>query len=476
MTVNDNPPILADDRMDQILNLIQRYDPTFRFWDIIQLLDMPAANEWELILHYTRGGAGPFVDLQNYVDLGIGWTLKPKGFEDEEDGKAAQKLVEEDFRQRDFYTTMMQFGTYFRVLARSVIVKTYNGLGEFYSNPYAGVTGVDCINPMGLTDESIRNVMKDSTGTLKFQQLPIDGASGPSFSQDRVIYRTQNNLSTRAVLGHSAIQRSLTDLRTLARFPHYRNKLGHIYSQIMQSVKIDTAKMGESPLKSKIMNSWQEAKGLLNDSAKYYQKVAERGGTAAGYDWMDIEQSSFAGKEVKMVELEQQTLESIAFKFGVPLTLLAYAQSQVVNRATLEALTDVFISKQENGVRNSIYTPIIQNTAQEVLYQNDINEGHLEVSYNPFLSKDLLKAAQIVAAAWPTGAISRPEVRGELNLPAAVDLGGDEWKDMDPMPSPQAVTAATGEKVQLNVVKKVLAEYGLIAQINGGVQHARVPI
>jgi hypothetical protein len=467
MVVSDNPPIIGNDYSDQVLEMVQRMDPMFQFWNILQMLDMPAGDEWELLLHYTRGGAQPFIDLQNYIDLGVGWNLKPVGFEDEEDGKEAKRVVDEKFVEMDFYTTMMMFATYFRVLARSVIIKTYNGMGDFYSNKFAGVTGVDCINPMNLTMDSVRAVMKDQTGTVQYQQKPIDGISGPSFTQDRVIYRTQNNLSKKSVYGHSAIQRALTDLRTLTHFPRYRSKLGNIYSQVLQTIKINTKDMGEGPMKDKILSSAAEAKKYLNDSATYYQKVVDRGGTSAGFDWMDIEQSSFAGKEVKMVELEQQTLESIAFKFGVPLTLLAYAQSQVVNRATLEALTDVFIAKQENGVRNSIYTPIIQNTAQEVLNQNDITEGRLEVQYNPFLSKNLLEAAQIIAAVWPTGAISRPEVRDMINLPAAVDLGGEEWKDMQPMPAPQAAVA--GEKIQLNVVKDALRDYGLIKKLTGGV-------
>ena len=90
--------------------------------------------------------------------------------------------------------------------------------------------------------------------------------------------------------------------------------------------------------------------------------------------------------------------------------------AQVANRSVMEVLADIFVNKQEKGPRNHIYTPIIQEIIQEILTQNNI-QGHFTIEYNPFLSKNLLEAAQIIRDIWPTGSITTDEIRDRIGLP-----------------------------------------------------------
>lgn len=176
----------------------------------------PVASDEELLLHYIQGSVGPFIDLLVYTDLGVGWTLKPVFFEDEVDGKVATELVNEELQKRDFQNTMIQFATYYLVLGRACLVKTYSQDGGLYFNANADLTGIDCINPLTLDIGSIKNVMLDVTGEVEYIQRQEGKAA--SFSQDRVIYRTNNNFSRHAVLGHSPLQRCVTDLRLINSF------------------------------------------------------------------------------------------------------------------------------------------------------------------------------------------------------------------------------------------------------------------
>ncbi|WP_321421621.1 hypothetical protein [uncultured Methanobacterium sp.] len=106
----------------------------------------------------------------------------------------------------------------------------------------------------------------------------------------------------------------------------------------------------------------------MDDTAEFYRKQEKEGGTVVNMDWENVEQSSWTGKEVKLADLERLTMESVVFKQQVPLPILMFAPS--VNRDTLETIADVFVNVLNNGTRDRIFTPIIAQTANEILLQN----------------------------------------------------------------------------------------------------------
>ena len=87
----------------------------------------------------------------------------------------------------------------------------------------------------------------------------------------------------------------------------------------------------------------------------------------------------------------------------------------------MEVLADIFVNKQRAGARNYVYTPIIEGVVNEILSKNGINDGFLEVEFNPFLSRNLVEAAQIIRDVWPTGSLTPNEIRSQLDLPPLSD-------------------------------------------------------
>ena len=438
-----NLPLMGNDAQDHMMQMIQKFDSSFRYHELFQTLDYPYASDYELILHDTRGAAGPVVDIKIYADVGVGFTLKPVGFTDESVGDDAKEKAEAFMKEIEFNQTMKIFARWLEVLARSCIIETYNKLGGYYQNKYAGITGVDCINPTTLTTESIKKVMNDITGTAMYEQkATLDSPlAAPKFTQDRVIYRALTGYGKRSVLGTSKLQRCITDLRALGRFPHYRRDLGRIYSQMSQVIKIDTEKFQQMDQGKAVMEdeTGKKQQEYLDDTAEFYRQQAEKGGVIVVYDWEEIEQSGWGGKEVKLAELEMQALENVGFCVGVPLSLVMSVAAQKMNRATMEMVTDLFTSMQDKGNRDNVYTPIIEHVANNYIESEGITGGRLEVQYNPFLPKDMVKIAEILSALWPTGAFSRPDVREFAGWPNAPNMGGDDWTELDPMPNIEGV-------------------------------------
>lgn len=429
-------PIMSNDPIDRIMRTIRRYDPSFAFKKITNITDFPVADDFELLVQYLRGGAGPFIDLFLYVDYGVGWTLNPKGFSNSEAGLKAKELVEEKLKEMEFNTTMLQSGAFYEVLGRTCNVRTLDLNGDYYINKLEKCTGYDCINPMTLDMDSVRRALADTTGTVPYKQMTptIDNKfTTVELEPERVEYKTKNPLTKYSPMGNSDLQRCITDLRTLARFPHYRNKLGRKYSEIFRVIEIDSEKVAESgEMGRKITEDFNEAQKFLDDTAEFYRDQEEKGGTVAVYNWEKVIDSSWAGKEVKIQDVELATLQSIAMRLSVPLPILQFAE--YVNRDTLTTLVDTFISRREKGTRNHFYTPIIEKVSQHILDQEGITQGTLEVKYNKFLSKNLVEIADIISKLYPTQSISKPEIRELVDLPDEINLGGDEWKDLDPFP------------------------------------------
>lgn len=215
------------------------------------------------------------------------------------------------------------------------------------------------------------------------------------------------------------MQRCISELRLLSRFPGYRESLARKYANIHRIIQIKTEEFGKTDQGGAVLNSGQHSKEYLNDVRKYYTIEEEKGGALFFYYWMDVKESSYAGKEVNLNDLELQTLRNIAFKLDVPLDMLMY--SQIVNRSVMEVLADIFVNKQAAGARNYVYTPIIEGVANEILQQREVSDGRLEVEYNPFLSRNLLEAADIIRDVWPTGSLTVNDVRSKLDLPPLSD-------------------------------------------------------
>ncbi|MBZ2166999.1 hypothetical protein [Methanobacterium spitsbergense] len=463
-----NIPIMGNDAQDRMFNAIQRFDSSFRYHELLQVLDFPYANEYELVMHYTRGKARPFVDIKTHADVGVGFELNPVGFKDDATGDDAKEKAEAFIKEIDLNGTLKNFLRWYRILGRGCIIETRDGLGNYYQDPNIGVTGFDSINPMTLTYESIDNVMSDPTGLKQYQQNTALGGNktAPTFSQDRVIYRT-NSLSKLSVMGDSKLQNCIVDLRNAGRFPHNRRDLAKIYSQISRIVTLNIKQLRELEMGQAATATNEALQAHMDNTAEFYRRQEERGGTFVVPDWETVIQSSFAGKEVKMVELEMQTYESIGREMGVPLALVMSVAAGDMNRATMESVTDLFVSMQEKGTRDEIVTPIIERCVNNYLNSQGITEGRLEVEYNPFLPVDMEKVGRIIQYLWPTGAISRPDVRQMARLPNAPYMGGQEWDGMDPFPTPQEAastpTASTGET--LSTVKDLLFRKDLLKRL-----------
>jgi len=428
------------------------YGPNFGKQFVKNIFDFPVPSDEELIMHFMRGGAGPIIRVKLYAELGVGWKLKPVGFSSVEEGEKARDLVEEEFRKRNFRQSMMLFATFYRVLGRAFLIKTYNRDGGFYFNKKEKCRGLDVINPMTIDYESIEKVANDTTGTEKYKQI-LDITQGNEntieLEQDRVYFVTNNELSYNesSASWTSDITPALTEYRALARFPHFREEMGALYSTLMLIITQDAEAIAQQDFGKKIKESITEAQNYLDETARFYRSMRGKGNIIANYSWETVNPISFAGKEVKLTDLEMQTVAMICLKSGVPMELLMLGRT-TPNRSVMEIVSEIYIGMIKSGARDYVYTPIIEETALEILRMNNITEGHLEVDYNPFLAKNAFEMAQIISMIWPTGSISKPDVRDFMNWDSKLNLGGKEWEKYNPMPDPkgQAPMPRIGEQ------------------------------
>ena len=308
--------------------------------------------------------------------------------------------------------------------------------GTFYYSETEKITGYDAISPITLDDTATERALKDTTGNEQFKQIGSGINNTPNIvplDQDRVIYITKNALTNQSVYGSSDLQKCTNDLRTLATFPTHREKLARLYSEIFSIVTVDTEKIGATELTEHITSSTKAAQDYLDETAEFYRDQMRKGSVMAVYDWEQFEGKSWAGKEVKLQDLEVTTLDSICTKLGIPMPMLRY--SNLVNRDTLPALVDTFIRERENGIRKFFYTPLTEQYCDEVLLQLGYTEGHMEIEYNPFLSKDYVALAGIIAQLYPTGGITNPEIRDMMDLDDELNMGGDDWDEENVMPN-----------------------------------------
>ena len=114
----NSDPLIGLHRIASYSNQHHRY-----YYDY--MTHYPVASDQELLAHYMYGSAGPFMDLLTYVDMGVGWTLTPVDFKDEDIGLEAVDIVEKELFKRDFQATMMQFAVYYLVLGRACLIKMF---------------------------------------------------------------------------------------------------------------------------------------------------------------------------------------------------------------------------------------------------------------------------------------------------------------------------------------------------------------
>ena len=470
MAINNQAlPQMSNNTTDQMLQFFQRYYPGMQFFRVMNLRDFPITYDWELLMHYLKGAAGPFIRTKVYMDLGVDFTLKAMDFEDEDDGEAAEQLVTNDFHDRNVLQTCMMHDTFTRILGRSCIIETLNGDGSLYQDKKRGVTGFDCVNPMTLTYNSIQDVMNDNTGTKQFVQM---GDETIKFDQDRVIYTTNNDLSNRSIMGNSDLANSITDLRELAKFPYYRGRWADNVSNAYNITTIDAQKLKDQAgeLSKAIFETKDVTQEFLDATSAFMTQQRRNGEDISVFDYMTVAPYSWAGKTPDITQAELDTVRSIGFKQEIPIELLGMGTDQV-NRATLDTINDVFIAKSESGMRKKVFTPILEGLAKRTLLHNDITEGYLKVAYNPFLSENLLEMAQILALLWPTGAISKPTVLEKMGFDTIPDMGGKFWEDKNPLPEATAMpngnilSAPNGAANVQKSVQKMLFENNIFKKV-----------
>jgi hypothetical protein len=239
-------------------------------------------------------------------------------------------------------------------------------------------------------------------------------------------------------------------------------KLGKKYSELFRIIEVNSEKIAQQGLGKKITDDVEEAQKYLDDTAEFYRLQEEKGSTAAVFDWEKVIETSFAGKEIKLDDVERSTINSLGFKLGVPIQLMMYA-ADLLNRNTLQGLLETFIAGREKGIRTSLYKPIIDDTANKILEINGYTKGRLSSKFNPFLSKDLQVMADIVSKVFPTNSISRPEVRELFDFSSEINMGGKEWEDLEPMPSASSTSGVPFSPVE-DITKEMLQK-GLIRQL-----------
>ncbi len=418
-------PILFDDPNDQMLTHMRRRFSGFGRYDLHNMRNYPVTTDYELLLHYLRGVAGPFIDWITLMDVGCGFELVPKGFESDDDGHEAKKVVENQFEKMELEETMQRYSVFGEVLGRKAIVRTYNENGMFYYNEYERCTGIDAINPLSLDMKRVEQVNYDRTGTIEFvQQAPSKlGSPNIKISQDRMDYSTRGTLFRYGVYGHSALANCLTDLRTVAEAPELRLKLMRKQAQVYMHILMDVQELLKTPMGPEVLKDWKKAETALQDSIDLIKKQEKHGNTFVSYSFLKpATVTSASGKTTDFSGTERSTYEVIAMKTGVPIQLLNM-NAKDVNRATLEPIIDTFVRTREASGSRKHYQKKIAGYAQEIKNQAGIVEGYFQVKFKPFLQKDLVALLERMNLLWNMGAASQTEIRRSQDMPDTIDYG-----------------------------------------------------
>lgn len=464
-------PLTWNDPSDQMLNHMRRRYRNFGRIDLEMMKSFPTITDAEAMLHYLRGASGPFIDFITLIEIGCGVSLVPKGFENDDDGYEAKRLVEKQFTKMELEDTMLRYATLGEILGRRCNIRTYNENGGFYYNEKEMVTGIDAINPMSLDMQSVELALYDSTGTFEYVQnvrSPTGITRTVSFAQDRVDYSTRGSILKHGVWGNPASANCVMDLRTAGAAPGLRldlmKKQANVYLHLVMDVQeLLKTKMGEAAL-----NDWSSAEKALQAQVDAVQEQRRDGGDLVSYSFLKPAQAtSVKGKDTNFSDTEDKTYEVIAMKFGVPMPLITRIDN-VKNRTTLELITDTFIRRREATGGRKNFRRLLMSYAQEMKAQAGILDGYFDIEFKPFLQKDLLAILNRMQILFNLGASSKTELRRSQDMADSIDFGlEDESADYQTIPNSnphlEDPINSVQKKERLLNLNKTLKELNLIA-------------
>ncbi len=431
-------PLLDRDVQEEIVGILRRFDPGFSKKELRRIQDYPAGDDFEFLLQLYYGGAGPFIELMGEMDAGVGWTYVPRGFESEDDGADAVAEAVEFTNRIELFDTMQRWSHYYEGLGRAFTVETFNVDEGYYYSPQEKCYGVDCISPLTLDMESVRQAVYDRTGIKPFiQRNPkyiLDSEpESVVLDQVRCTYSIRGTLAKYGVLGNSAMANCLPDLRALGSAPHLRLKMMQKYAKDYKHYVLDVEELRKTPMGEQILSDWDKSKEKLAESKNLVRKQEREDESLITYSFIKpAEITSYRGKGGDdMSSAERMTLESISFRMGIPLPL-ANMNLKDVNRSTLETVADACIKQREmKGGRKKI-RPFVERVMLRHIRSQGIEEGWLQMKYNPFLPKDVLAAINRILALIGVDAASNTELRRAADMPDQIDFGDEESADHKP--------------------------------------------
>lgn len=463
-------PLVLNDPGDQMVRHIKSRYPGFNQMGLSQLKSFPVVSDAEAILHYLRGVSAPFIDFITLIEIGCGINLIPMGFESDDDGHEAKKVVEKQFEKMDMDDTMLRYATFGEILGRRCNVRTYNQNGGFYYNEKEMVTGIDVINPMSLDMQSVERALYDRTGTVEFKQNlsnSLGDMGTVSFSQDRVDYTISGGLMKFGVWGNPAISNCVTDLRTAASAPGLRLDLMKKQANVYMHLLMDVSEILKTPMGKKALDDWESAEKALQSQLDEIKKQRRDGGDLLSWSFLKPAQATgIKGKDTDFSSTEENTYSVIAMKMGVPLPLITKPES-VRNRSTLEIITDTFVRKREASGGRKVFRKHLMSYAQEIKAQEGILEGYFQIEFKPFLQKDLKAVLDRMNTLFMMGAASKTEVRRSQDMADAIDFGlEDESSDYQIIPNSnphlEPPTNSVQKKDRMANLSKTLKELNLI--------------
>ena len=424
-TAQNSPTIIADP-LDQIKALLQ----SFGLYDALSqkflASDFPIGNEDEYMRHYLFGIGKPFINLFVFVDVGVGYTLEVDSGDKEKDKEIVQ-LINDFLLRIDYQTTLIQLATFNEVLGRAALCLTKNlAEDDFYYNEFEGVTGVDIVNPMSLTRNSIRDAFNDKTGKTPFIQKWTNRESGVEetvdLERERVIYTTKNPFTTNATDGVSSFANCINDMRVGARFARYKAQVADKASRLHRHFQVDTDKFGKLKQGKEILQSKSKSKSYLHHIHRMINEMNDNGSDVATMDYIDSKEVTWAGKIPDITSLEKGVFESIAIKMEIPINVMSYGKD--VNRNTLEILSDVFVRRRETGSQLD-YIRITQKIINTFLEMKGITNTTVKFNFNKFLPDDINQMYLLLAefASKLPGMLSDTEIRRKLAMPDKIEYG-----------------------------------------------------
>jgi hypothetical protein len=89
------------------------------------------------------------------------------------------------------------------------------------------------------------------------------------------------------------LQRCISELRLLSRFPGYRDNLAKKYSNLHRILEIKTKEFSETERGKAVLNDPDQSRAYLTDITNYYSMQEAKGSTMVVYDWMNIKEASY---------------------------------------------------------------------------------------------------------------------------------------------------------------------------------------